>query len=110
MPPCSQTGVAGRIGARSVPPPFGRTSSQYATGSQRVPLTGSPVPGTSGEKRAVAVAVFPGASVTSTAVSAPGCAGNGCVGSFVPRRSRSVMPGMPVTVQAAADLFSRRSA
>ena len=67
------------------------------------PIVCSPVPGTSGEKRAVARVECPGASRTSTAVSPFGNAARTWVGNAFPRRPRSVTDGSPLTWHVRAE-------
>ena len=67
--PCSQTDVAGLIATTTEPRPVGVARSLKAIGSQRPRVCLSPEPGTSGENRAEALALLPGASLTITAVS-----------------------------------------
>src|SRR5207249_3761291 len=82
IPPCSQTGVGGATGTIRLPPPGGGTTRmRWAVRSHWWAKTGSPVPGTSGEKRASAEEYLPGATTTRTAVVVPGLAGVTCVGS-----------------------------
>ena len=66
-----------------VPPPRAATRRRYAVGSHAL-MVCSPMPGTSGEKRAVARADWPGRSVTRVALSAPGNAARMFVASAPP--------------------------
>ena len=92
--PCSQTGVGGCTGAIAFAPPGGIvTRTRYAVGSQRDP--DSPGPGTSGLKRALALAKPPGRRTTRTAVSAPRFSAVTRVGSFRPFRPMSCSAGRP---------------
>ncbi len=80
------------------------TTSVNARGSQGASVGSLPA-GISGEKRASAVAVAPGAS-TTLAAACPGMAGETFVGSFAPCSSSSSIAGMPETVHDSDDEFT----
>src|SRR5581483_243454 len=93
--PRSHTEVGGEIATSSGAPPK-PTRSFDATGSQG-PLVWSPVPATSGEKRASALAEPPGASVIFALVGSPACSAITCVGRSAPFEPISWASGSPVT-------------
>ena len=72
-------------------------------------IGGKPVPGTSGENRASAIAASPGRRTTGAAFVSLGCAGSTFVGSFAPSCASSCTAGTPVTVHAESPWFVRRS-
>ncbi len=108
--PCSQTGVGGLDCTVVVPPPGAAIRNAYARGSHRpFDRRGSPGPGTSGEKRAVARAICPGRSVTGADVSASGLGPRTCVGSGLLRRPSSWTRGRPVRTQRLPERFLSRN-
>src|SRR5437868_721111 len=106
MRPRSQTDVGGETGPSIVPPPGGATRTAVAVG-WHWPVCWSPVPGTSGEKRASYATEPPGTSSFVTAL-LPG-SGWTSVGSTLPSFARSTSFGHPANVQVDDEVFASAS-
>src|SRR5581483_2333081 len=101
--PCSHTDVGGETGTSSGAPP-NATRSFEACGWHG-PVVASPVPFTSGEKRASAEAESPGCRTMRAAVAVPGCSATTCVGRSAPFPPTSCTFGSPETKHATGEVF-----